>query len=119
MRNNAIKFICLFIVFLTLITTGALLIFNREFNRLDKPIMAGFKLIKITVLNMDYILVQENPKVIIAKFNNALDILENYMNNMGFKLVDQLGSFVVFENDLSERQYFSFRVNRYYSIWEW
>ena len=48
--------------------------------------MAGISLLKIIILNKDYVLVQETPKTIIAKSKNALNILEEYMNKQDFKL---------------------------------
>ena len=81
--------------------------------------MAGLRLVKMKVLNMDYILIQENPKVIIAKPDNSLSRLEEYMGNQDFKLVERLGSWVLFENNKSGQQSLSCRENRHYSIWEW
>ena len=104
---------------LLIIIAGSCFIFYREFNRVNRPIMAGFGLIRMMVFNMDYITIQEYPKIIIAKPNNALDRLKEYMNIQGFRKTDRLGSFVVFQNDASEEQSLSFRANRYYSIWEW
>jgi len=117
MKNIKLLILIIFCLFLIVIVTC--FIFYREFNRLNNPIMAGLGLMKMKIFNLNYVLIQENPKVIIAKSNNALNRLEKYMDNYGFKLIEQLGSWVIFENDLSEKQSFSFRVNRYYSIWEW
>ena len=117
MKNFKLPFTI--IICLSLIIIGLCLIFFHEFNRLNNPIMAGFNLIKMNILNLDYVLIQENPKVILAKTKNASERLEKYMNNNGFKLIERLGSWVIFENDSYERQSFSFRENRYYSIWEW
>jgi len=107
------------IICFSLVITVLCIIFYREFNRLENPILAGFGLIKMKVLKMDYILIQENPKVIIAKPDNDLNKLKEYMSNQGFKLVERLGSWVIFENEKYEKQSFSFRSNKHYSIWEW
>ena len=119
MNNKRKKII--FIIFICLLTIiiSSCLIFYREFNRLNNPIMAGISLLKINILNKDYVIVQETPKTIIAKSRYALNILEEYMSKRDFKLVEQLGNHIIFENNLSEKQSLSFRVNRYYSIWEW
>jgi len=118
MKKNKIPLIII-ICSLMIIIIMLCIVLHREFNRLENPIMAGFGLVKIKVLNIDYILIQENPKVIIAKPDNDLNRLEEYMGNQGFKLVERLGSWVVFENERNEKQSFSYRVNKHYSIWEW
>ena len=106
MYNKKKMILSIIIISLLIIIGGLCFIFYREFNRANNPIMAGIGLIKITILNRDYIIIQENPKKIISKSNNALNILKEYMGLQGFQIIDQMGSFVIFENDLSEQQSF-------------
>jgi hypothetical protein len=110
------KVFIIFSLFLAIIIAGFCLVSYRAFNSLNNPIMAGVGLAKMKIFNMDYLIIQENPKIILSRPENALNKLEEYMNIQGFILFDRLGSFIVFENDASERQSLTFRVNRYYSI---
>jgi hypothetical protein len=98
---------------------GFCVVSYREFKHVNNPIMAGVGLVKLKILNEDYLIIQDNPKIIIAKSKDALDILEKYMHIKGFNIIDQLGSYIVFENNVSERQSLNFYVNKYYSIWVW
>lgn len=114
-----LKCILIASIFLLVIVSGLCFAFYYEFNRLNNPIMTGVELIKMVILNKEYKIINENPKTIIARCDNALNILEKYMNMQGYKYVEKRGSYIVFENDLNEKQTFSFRINKYYSIWEW
>jgi len=91
MNNKKIKYIIVVLIILLAIIAGLCFVCYREFNRLNNPIMAGVELIKMVIFNRDYVLIQENPKTIIAKSNNALNILKEYMNNHGFKYYRAIG----------------------------
>jgi cell division protein YceG involved in septum cleavage len=119
MKTKKVKILIIIIFCSLTMVASSCFIFYREFNRLNDPIMAGIELIKLVITNKDYIIIQENPKVIIAKSDNAFNILVEYMMDQGLQYTEQLGAAIIFENDLSEKQILSFHKNRYYSIWEW
>jgi hypothetical protein len=81
--------------------------------------VAGIGLWKIIFLNTEYVEIQEYPQVVIAKPDGAKDNLIKYMDNEDFMFKEQMGSMMIFENNLNIEQFVSFELNKYYSKWVW
>jgi hypothetical protein len=82
-------------------------------------VSVGIGLGKIMLFNVEYIEIQKNPQLIIAKPNGAKDNLIKYMDGKGFTFKEQMGSMMYFENNVSMKQSVSFYLNKYYSKWIW
>lgn len=81
---------------------------------------SGVGLAKILFTDIDYVEIQESPRVILAQPENSFDLLLDMMQDDGYTyLADEtLGSMHVFEkNGVRERMFFS--VNKYFSKWIW
>lgn len=84
------------------------------------PLASGLGLAKILFTDTEYVEVQDSPRVILAKPDNAYDLLIRVMQEEGYTHVEEetMGSMQVFEKDSrKERMFFS--VNKVFSKWIW
>lgn len=108
----------IFIIAFLLVLLGiAIFISLSKFN-VENPFSVVTGLYKITFTDTEYVKIQEYPKVIIAKPNNANDLLNKYMESEGYYEKDRLGAIIEFAQAESVN-YVEFSVNKYYSLWEW
>lgn len=119
--KNKIKIILIIIISLLIVLGSIIFSFNKlsTFNSFSSFIGVA----KILFTNTEYDVIQNNPnKVIIAKPNTerklANDLLDEYMEERGFKQTDRHGSLIIYSNGTNyEKIHFS--INAYYSVWEW
>ena len=121
MKKQTITIIIIAVVIL-LILGGAALFSFKEFAVIN-PFSSGIGVAKILWSDTEYTVVQEKPyKVIIAQPNHseksAKELLDKYMNEQGYYEKDQMGSMITYTNGSNEEM-IQFRVNKWYSIWEW
>lgn len=107
---------------LLLIFIGCSLISFKEFAVIN-PFSSGLGAAKILWSDTEYTIVQEKPyKVIIAQPNDseksANELLDEYMSEQGYYEKDRMGSMITYTNG-SNDEMIQFRVNKWYSIWEW
>lgn len=115
-NRNKIKSLIIFILFVFItFSCGCSYI---KFNCINF-VVAGIGLWKIIFLNTEYVEIQEYPQVVIAKPDGAKDNLIKYMDNEDFMFKEQMGSMMIFENNLNIEQFVSFELNKYYSKWVW
>lgn len=84
------------------------------------PISSGIGLMRINTTDTNFVEIQNSPRVVLAKPNNAWSVFLNALENEGYKYLEdeRMGSLCVFEkNGVIERVNFS--INQYYSIWIW
>ncbi|MDR2193473.1 MAG: hypothetical protein LBP19_03265 [Treponema sp.] len=82
-------------------------------------ISVGIGVGKIMFFYVEYVEIQKNPQVVIAKPNGAKDNQKKYMDSKGFIFKEQMGSMMFFENNMYTQQLVSFYLNKYYSKWIW
>jgi hypothetical protein len=104
---------CFVIIFVSL-----KLISHITFNSTNS-IEAGIGLINVSIFNFKYVIIKENPKIIMTKPKNSFEKLVEYMDTQNYTLTDHLGAAVFFENNMFEKQIITLRINRYCSIWIW
>jgi hypothetical protein len=80
--------------------------------------MTGYGIIRITFSDRPYVLINESPKVYIAKPQNAFNNLQKMMGSQGYTYNEskQLGAYTDFEQNGTD-VIVIYNVNRYYSIW--
>ena len=103
---------------LLFIIVGLRFISHVTFNSAN-PIIAGIGLVKIYILGVEYVIVKEEPQLIITKPKDSLNRLVKFMNDQGYIFIEELGATVVFENNISEKIFINMNVNRYCSRWVW
>ncbi|MDW7675342.1 MAG: hypothetical protein SCK28_12495 [Bacillota bacterium] len=113
------KFRTITIVFvaIVLLLTTSIIISISKFNT-PNPMMSGIGLVKILFTNSEVVQIQEYPKVYLAKPDNALETMIDFMEQRGFNYLEdeRMSSTLVFENEVS-KNYVDFSVNAYYSKW--
>lgn len=115
------KKILIAILILIIIGTFCAGIFSYFKFRVINPYSSTFGMIKILYSEKKYTIVQNYPKkVIFAKPEKAIFVLDEYMNNRGFKRLknEQLGAIYIYSNG-SVKEMVNFSVNGYYSKWIW
>ena len=117
-NKNQKKIISVVIFCLLFLIVGFRLISHVTFNSAN-PIIAGVGLMKIYFFGVEYVIVEEEPQIIITKPKDSLNRLEKYMNDQRFIMIDQLGATVIFENNIFEKQLINININRYCSRWVW
>ena len=82
------------------------------------PFMTGYGLTRIFFTDQSYALINENPKVYIAKPQNAFQNLQAMMKNQGYIYNEskQLGAYTDFEKNGVD-VIVIYNVNKYYSMW--
>lgn len=87
-----------------------------KFNVLN-PFTTLNGLIQVIFTDKEYIEIQKDPKVIVAKPNASL---QDYMNGLGFQedTENQMGALHRFQNNDSV-QYVFYSKNKYFSKWRW
>ncbi len=95
----------------------AMLVSYAKFNTVNF-LAAGKGIITISTMGEDTVIVNNHPRVIIAKPDN--DLLDEYMTSHGYEEVEdeQLGAIRVYSNG-REKHHILYSVNKYYSVWKW
>jgi hypothetical protein len=118
MINNKWKILFIIIFCLVMIIVSLKYISHITFN-CTNSLEAGIGLIKVSFINFKYVIIQENPRIIMTKPKNSFNELVEYMDTQGYTIIDRMGSTAFFENDMFEKQLITLRINRYCSIWLW
>ena len=121
MKKKTITIIIVAVVILLILVGGTLFSF-KEFAVIN-PFSSGLGVAKTLWSDTEYTIVQEKPyKVIIAQPNDseksANNLLDEYMLERGYYEKDRMGSMITYTNG-SDEEKVQFRVNKYYSVWEW
>jgi hypothetical protein len=72
---------------------GLRLISHVTFNSAN-PIVAGVGLVKIYIFGVEYVILEEEPLLIITKPKDSLNRLVKHMNDQGFIMTDRMGAIV-------------------------
>lgn len=116
---RAIKNILIIIIIAIFLICAASFLSYIKFETAN-ALSSGVGLAKILFTDIDYVEIQESPRVILAQPENSLELLLGMMQDDGYTyLVDEsMGSMHVFEKrGVRERIFFS--VNRHFSKWIW
>jgi hypothetical protein len=116
--NKNIRKIIFLIILCLIVIVGFYFIAYITFNSVN-PFISGYGLFKIYFLNIEYVVIHNNPQIILTKPEGSLNKLMKYMSVKGFNMVDQLGSIVVFRNNTSEEILIKISINKYFSRWVW
>ena len=116
-RSRRIVIAILVSAILIVALLGSCFISYSAFNT-GNPFSAASGLFQITVLNKEYVVIQESPKVVIAQPNGQVFI--DYMESRGFTEIEeeQMGSMRVFTNG-KEKEWVMYSINGNYSKWCW
>lgn len=116
-RKKRIVISAFMIVLLIVALLGSCLVSYLKFDTTN-PLSAASGFIQITVLNKDYVEIQDYPKVILAQPNDALFI--EYMENRGFMEIEEerLGGIRVFTNG-DANEWIMYSQNSYFAKWTW
>jgi hypothetical protein len=109
-------FLAIVIVILALLTS----FWSHMKLEVTNPLASGRGLFKILFTNTEYVEIQESPRVILAKPDNAFDLLLKKMQDEGYTHIEEetLGSMRVFEKD-GKRERLFISTNKYFSKWIW
>ncbi|MDO4398553.1 MAG: hypothetical protein Q4C21_09145 [Oscillospiraceae bacterium] len=116
-RSRRIVVAALVSVILITVLLGSCLISYAKYNtRNPFSVVSGY--FQITVLDKEYVEIQNSPKVVLAQPNGEIFI--NYMESRGFIEVEdeRMGAMLVFTNG-EEKELIFYSVNGYYSKWCW
>ena len=116
-RTHRIIIVTLISSILITATIVSSFISYATFNTIN-PFSAASGFFQITVLDMEYVKIQESPKVILAQPNDEVFI--NYMESHGFTEIkdEQMGAIWVFTNG-EQKEWIWYSINKYYSKWRW
>ena len=112
--------ICIIILF------GATIFSISKFN-VWNPFSSCLGMLEILFTDKEYTIVQNYPsRVVFCKTSDTSDAsnktsiqyLDEYMENRGLVLEEQLGGIFIYSNG-SIKEYISFSENGYFSRWEW
>ena len=100
-----------------IVLLGSCFVSYVTFNT-GNPFSAISGCIQITILDKNYVVIQETPKVIIAQPDGEGFI--SYMESRGFTEIkeEQMGAIRVFSNG-EEKEWIWYSVNEYWSKWRW
>lgn len=116
MKKHIKKVIIITVLFLALF--GISILISLEKFNVENPFSVAIGLYKITFTDTEYVEIQEYPKVIIAKPDNAGDLLYKYMEEKGYIESDRFGAIIEF-TQAESMNLVEFSVNGYYSLWKW
>lgn len=119
MKNKKVKISLEILILLIIILTIGMFVSISKFGVIN-PFQTAFGLSKIMFTDTDYVQIQDKPKVIVSKPNNAYEMFLDFMKSEGYNYLEgeQLGSMFVFEKSgVQEKVIFS--VNAYFSKWNW
>jgi len=120
------KVIILLIIIISFIAIGFLsMIISANLTGVLNPISSIYNISKV-ILDEDelYVVAQKKPwKIMFSKpyadGKSAQDILDEYMKNDGYEILDRMGSIITYKNEVGNERRIHFTVNKYYSLWEW
>lgn len=119
------KIILIIIIAILIIGIGISVVVSFEKFSTFNPISALGGIIKVSTTETKYAVIQNKPwKVIIAKptYDNksAQELLDEYMAERGYYSEEEkrMGALITYSNGTDSQRIF-FRVNGYYSVWEW
>lgn len=117
LKNNkiAIMVILLVVVILLILILFSYINFNTY-----NPFTTLIGIINIMTTDIDYVVIQENPQVILAKPDNSNNTLNEYMNEKGYEEIEEerMGSEIVYSSN-NKKEIIRFSVNKYFSKWVW
>ena len=116
-RSRRIVIATLVSAILMVALLGSCFISYSTFNT-GNPFSVASGYFQITVLNKEYVVIQESPKVVIAQPNGQ--VLIDYMESRGFTEIEeeQMGAMRVFTNG-KEKEWIMYSINGNYSKWRW
>lgn len=84
------------------------------------PFTSGVGIIRILVTDKEYVVIQNNPKVILAQPDDAWEHFITYMEQENYIYLEEerVGNRCIFEKD-HQKVAVTFRRNDYYSQWTW
>lgn len=102
------------ILIFTLLSCGGMI--SLKF-RTENPFLAGWGLIQIFFTDTEFAVIQDYPRVVLAKPEVSLD---DYMAYQGMdrQVDEQMGAIHVFSNH-DCKAYIHYSMNTYYSLWRW
>jgi len=105
------------LVIILILSSASVIISMDKFNT-PNPIKSGIGIAKIMLTDAKIVQIQKYPQVYLAKPNNAQQTLINFMEQRGYKYLEneRMASTLVFGNEIS-KNYIEFSVNDYYSKW--
>lgn len=116
-RKKRIVIFSIVILFFLLLTATFLSYMKFEvFN----PFTSSVGIIKILATDKPYVVIQKNPKVILAQPDNTWEHFLSYMNEEEYTYLEKerLGNRCFFMKD-QQKVNVSFKMNGYYSQWTW
>ena len=119
MKNKKIKFILGILIILVVVVVIGTFISISKFGVIN-PFQTAIGLTQIMFTETNYMQIQDKPRVIVSKSNNAYNLFLDTMKSEGYTYLEdeQMGSMFVFEkNGVREEVFFS--VNAYFSKWKW
>ncbi len=118
-KKRSLKIVITVLVFAILVTSllGSCFISYVTFNTANPfAVVSGY--FQITVLDKEYVEIQNAPKVVLAQPNEEVFI--DYMESRGFSEIkeEQMGAIRVFTNG-KEKELIWYSINGNYSKWRW
>ena len=119
MKNKKIKFILGILIILVVVVVIGTFISISKFG-VSNPFKTAIGLTQIMFTETNYVQIQDKPRVIVSKSNNAYNLFLDTMKSEGYTYLEdeQMGSMLVFEKDGVREEVF-FSVNAYFSKWKW
>lgn len=116
-KSRRIVIVALIYTIILTVLFGSCFISYATFHTAN-PFSVASGYFQITVLDKEYVEIQESPKVVIAQPKGELFI--NYMESRGFTEIEeeQMGAIRVFTNG-KEKEWIWYSVNGYYAKWRW
>ena len=103
-------------ILITVILASSFISYARFNTRNPFSVASGF--LQITLLDKEYVKIQESPKVILAQ--PSYEVFIDYMESRGFTEIEeeQMGAIRVFTNG-EEKELVWYSINEHYSKWRW
>ncbi|MEG0570586.1 MAG: hypothetical protein RR497_02965 [Oscillospiraceae bacterium] len=107
------------VVLIAILTITASLFSMAKFKTANF-VASGLGVIRVMASDTKYVQIQSNPRIIIAKPDNAMKLFLETIESEGYTLLEdeQMGSMYTIEKD-GIKESVSFSVNSYFSKWIW
>ncbi|MEG0979356.1 MAG: zf-HC2 domain-containing protein [Oscillospiraceae bacterium] len=107
------------VVLIVILTLTASLVSMVKFKT-PNFVASGLGVIRVMASDTKYVQIQSNPRIIIAKPDNAMKLFLETIESEGYTLLEdeQMGAMHIIEKDGQKESVF-FSMNRYFSKWIW